>query len=74
MGDSKKIKTIDMGNGQSYRSLRAGNHKEIARSGIFATGAAAAVAGAALASKAKPKAVKPKTYSFRGFPINSKAR
>ena len=71
MGDSKKIKTIDMGNGQSYRSLRAGNHKEIARSGIFATGAAAAVAGAALASKAKPKAVKPKTVKAK--PVTPKA-
>jgi len=65
MGDAKKIKTIDMGNGQSYRSLRAGNHKEIARSGLFATGAAAAAvgasaAGASLAAKRKPKTVKPK--------------
>lgn len=68
MGDPKKIKTIDMSNGQSYRSLRAGNHREIARSGIFASGAAAAVAGASVAGaalastrKAKSKTVKPKT-------------
>lgn len=63
MGDTKKIKTIEMANGHSYRSLRAGNGKEIARSGII--GAALAVAAVAAKPKSKPKPKKAKAVSAK---------
>jgi uncharacterized protein YegP (UPF0339 family) len=53
MGDVSKIKTIDMANGHSYRILKAGNGKEIARTCvIMPKSAAAPIAAAALATGA----------------------
>lgn len=57
-GDERKIKTVEVKNGRNYRILKAGNGKEIARSGPILAGAAAAAVGVA-ALAAKPKA-KPK--------------
>lgn len=54
MDDPKKIKTITMANGHSYRSLKAGNGKEIARSGVLG----AAMAAGVVAATAKPKKAK----------------
>ena len=50
MGDASKIKTIEMANGHSYRILKAGNGKEIARSCVH---------GAAVAKAVTPKAAAP---------------
>ena len=56
MKDEANIKVLEIGNGRHFLSLRAGNNKEIARSAMFGSAAAAATGLAYLTGKRKKAA------------------